>query len=262
MSFQRSHGYKLSWLHFPLSSSLLFLYIVLPTSFFAQLAARAAQTDDSLSLTLPTLSPKSSASDSRSVNSTAGAISDPDVDTSGSGSSTPAFNYYFVILAAIAVLTCICLLLYNRRRKRKAAILRARGQHALARDVVGFAPWRGHFRLGNSQNEGFSTHHNEGLDERGEAPPAYFSGDKPPSIQETVTAVSSFGDPSRRGETLELGPVGVRSGAQHPPDYNEADVKGSRLEISRPQDVVPAPSRPVSIRSVLSHSETSAHQRA
>ena len=246
----------------PLSSSFLFLSIILPSSSYAQLAARAAETE-SLSLTLPTTSPDASAFYS-DADTTAGSISDPSSDTNSSdkSSSTPAFNYYFVILAALAILTCVCLLLYNRRRRRKAAILRSRGQHALARDVESFAPWRGHFRGGNSHGGAFNTHFHEGLDERGEAPPAYFSGDKPPGIQETVTAVSPSPDPLGRGDAMELTTVGARGSAYSPPSYDDSDGKDSKLEIRRPQDAVPAPHRPVSIRSVLSHSETSAHQGA
>jgi hypothetical protein len=86
------------------------------------------------------------------------------------------FNYYFLFLAAFVVLIGASLWWVHGRRRRRTQQLQASGQHALARDLEGWAGTQG------------STHgiygrypplihamRAEGLDEHGEAPPPYQS---------------------------------------------------------------------------------------
>lgn len=83
-------------------------------------------------------------------------------------------NYYFIFLALLVILLLIGIWYVHRRKKQRKARLRNSGQNALARDLNGWnqprrwmhgvAPWR---------TEGLDTHRDEGLNELGEAPPAY-----------------------------------------------------------------------------------------
>jgi hypothetical protein len=86
------------------------------------------------------------------------------------------FNYYFLFLAAFAVLIGASLWWVHGRKRRRTQQLRASGQHALARDLEGWASNRDSTPAGHSRHQ-LSTHpmRAEGLDEHGEAPPPYQS---------------------------------------------------------------------------------------
>lgn len=122
--------------------------------------------------------------------------------------------------------------------------MRTRGQRALARDVEG---WRARFgvrRPGVYTNHASDTDVEDGLDERGEAPPPYVPGSKPPSIgsdelRRPNTAVS----PPVRAEPVELSNMSPNSS---PPGYSEQFSLGSQNtspEITRPGPVVTASER-------------------
>ncbi|RFU31883.1 hypothetical protein B7463_g4490, partial [Scytalidium lignicola] len=121
--------------------------------------------------------------------------------TTTSNTTTHLFNYYFLILAVLALALALLFLYYGRRRRKRAAIIRADGRYALARDVDGWRGTRGinsnwanwgympsagaqGYRSGRARpwNNFFGSGDREGLDERGEAPPPYAHEDKPPSI--------------------------------------------------------------------------------
>jgi hypothetical protein len=162
------------------------------------------------------------------------------------------FNYYFLIIAAIACCVCIFILYIGRRKKRKAALLRTHGQTALARDVAGFR------RFGRSTNSGSVGRHRErredGLDERGEAPPPYVEGMKPPSI-----SAGSVGR-ERSGHTEEGVELQTLSGSgtvHEPPGYHEQ--LSSETDMRRPTVAVLAEGGHGSARRLLSHSGSSAH---
>jgi hypothetical protein len=86
------------------------------------------------------------------------------------------FNYYFLFLAALVVLIGASLWWVHGRRRRRAQQLRANGQHALARDLEGWAGTQGstHGRYGRYPPSPHAMRA-EGLDEHGEAPPPYQS---------------------------------------------------------------------------------------
>ncbi|KAL8801204.1 MAG: hypothetical protein Q9200_007014 [Gallowayella weberi] len=123
-------------------------------------------------------------------------------------------NYYFLLLALLIILLGILYLLFARRQRQKIAQRRQNGQRALARDLEhwggGGGPWGpGRFRMPR-------THHGtrqgprreEGLDERGEAPPPYI----PKEPEQTYA-----GD----GAAREI-PLQDLSRMDHkPPDYDE-----------------------------------------
>lgn len=141
------------------------------------------------------------------------------------------FNYYFLIIAVVAVLFCICILYVGRRKKQKAALLRSQSQRALATDVAGF---RARFSNRPGRTNGGSygggrprLDRVEGLDERGEAPPPYVPGAKPPSLRSTdgfPAATESSAD------AIELGDMSRPQPVHRPSLYNlhvgESDLGG------------------------------------
>ena len=158
----------------------------------------------------------------------------------------------------MAIAFCLSILAFDRRKKRKAAQLRSHGQRALARDVEGFRA-----RLGRGWpavvNAGPITREerDDGLDERGEAPPPYVPGSKPPSIGVESTPRTSSGH--RAGGDVELDDLTLRRGAVNdPPGYHEHEHTGSEVDLGvvRPQVAVAAPER-LSTRSLRSHTVNS-----
>jgi hypothetical protein len=128
-----------------------------------------------------------------------------------------AFNYYFLIVAGAALLLCGIIIYFGRRRKRKAALMNRQSHHALARDVES---WRSRFR-GPGSGEG-REHRVEGLDERGEAPPPYVPGGKPPSLRDV--GERDLGEREIGGFGNREGDVELRNmnGRREPPGYEEA----------------------------------------
>lgn len=138
----------------------------------------------------------------------------------------------------------------GRRRRRKAALMRSHGQTALARDVAGFR------RFGRSTGGRHGREHREdGLDERGEAPPPYVEGGKPPSISAGVEGSGSAG---AAVELQTLSRAASGSGGVHePPGYHEH--LGSEADMARPTAAVLAGERHGSNRRLLSNSGSSVH---
>lgn len=113
--------------------------------------------------------------------------------------------------------------------------MRSQSQRALARDVEGFRNRFGNLRgrAGASiYGSGARSDREEGLDERGEAPPPYVPGSKPPSV--------------RNGDGVELGDMS-RESMHQPPGYNEHMEEGD-LSVRRPDAVVTAVERSRSTR--------------
>ena len=127
--------------------------------------------------------------------------------------------------------------------------MRRQSQRALARDVEG---WRNRFRgAGNRVEEGRI----EGLDERGEAPPPYKEGGKPPSLRSVHVDGSA-------GAGVELRRVSV-DGRREPPGYDEASREATREteedveDVTRPRTALVAEGRFGSMRRLLSDTRTS-----
>ncbi len=149
----------------------------------------------------------------------------------------------------------------GRRKKRKAAINRAHSQRALARDVEGFRTRFRGGRTGPGWFLGYNGAHgadtdgrDEGLDERGEAPPPYVSGSKPPSIrsEDGIARPDSSRSVVRAQEGVELGDMS-RPGNNDPPCYHEHHTEASRdaAGISRPETAVTAQERFGSMRRLI-----------
>jgi hypothetical protein len=140
--------------------------------------------------------------------------------------------------------------------------MRSHGQHALARDVEG---WRSRFgvgRAGRSSSALHDTGREEGLDERGEAPPPYVPGSKPPSIRTGDGRRPSVSTRQVGAEDVEMGHVS-RDG-NGPPGYHEHTDLGSEEDIAnirRPTTAIIAPGRFASMRSLMSNIASSSQRK-
>ncbi|EPE30678.1 hypothetical protein GLAREA_03645 [Glarea lozoyensis ATCC 20868] len=221
------------------SSPLLFLSIILPRSSYAQFTSQSTSVTPTTLFTSASSSSPSTSLGTPTDNSSSG--------WSNSSTGTHAFNYYFVIVAVAAVFFCLALLYFGKRKKQKAALMRRNSQRALAQDVAGFNL---RSRGGRARNNGRGFWNGtrreedrvEGLDERGEAPPPYVPGGKPPSIRavsESVDLADARDPHGAFGGSVELStlPSGLRSNADPPPpDYHEHGSGGSEDigDITRP----------------------------
>ena len=137
--------------------------------------------------------------------------------------------------------------------------MRRQSQRALARDVEG---WRTRFRAGLGNNTGRDDTRVEGLDERGEAPPPYAPGSKPPSIrtEDGRRESTDHGVGVRGGEAVELRTMSGEV-IHSPPGYHEAASRGPQEEdsgdVTRPRPAVTASDRFGSMRRLLSDTRSS-----
>ncbi|KAF7874264.1 hypothetical protein EAF04_002936 [Stromatinia cepivora] len=166
----------------PFSSAPLLLSIIFPNFSYAQISTVYVTSDP-----LPSYTPQSFNVSPQDPNQ-----NPPDTNSDGEDTSSHIYNYYFVIVAVFVVMVFFLLLYITRRQKRRAELLRSNGRSALARDVQAFTDFRTRFgpRRGGSglmgmtmATMGVHRERQEGLDDRGEAPPAYVEGDKPPSLR-------------------------------------------------------------------------------
>lgn len=149
------------------------------------------------------------------------------------------FNYYFLIIAAAVVVLGVGLLLIRGRKQRKAALNRSRSQRALAQDLAGFSQRFGVGRGGVVFSGGHTrqtSSREEGLDDRGEAPPPYVPGSKPPSLRSTdgiigVTELSrsTSSRDEALGDVVEMGNMGTTT-MREPPAYNVIRPAGAGLD--------------------------------
>lgn len=153
-------------------------------------------------------------------------------------------NVYFLLLALVVIVFAAGWWVVRRRKKEKMARSQNRGQNALARDVQNwsrqnrwvYSGWRG----GRSTSRHSAQ---EGLDERGEAPPPYKPPTPPVEAQGTLSqdarsgghGVAGGGAPA--GETLAI-PLRTlaprhRDG-DNPPEYEESFGSASIRSTDRP----------------------------
>jgi hypothetical protein len=223
----------------PSSAAYLFLLIALPRISYAQLTSATPTTLVTYTIlpsdTAPQFFPIRPAQTSPAA----------DADT-GEDPSSHVFNYYFAIIALFVIIVFAIIFFVSRRRKQKALLLRNNGQSALARDVQSFAEFRQRFgprRAGaglmgmtrGPMNGGVDRERQEGLDERGEAPPAYVEGDKPPSLRSvdiTYSGDTAYGSntdrSSREGHRLS---VPNRASGEHiPPTTGPVESTSGSVE--------------------------------
>ncbi|MCJ1450915.1 hypothetical protein MMC28_001249 [Mycoblastus sanguinarius] len=141
------------------------------------------------------------------------AIDNANYGSNGSNSDKGVLNYYFLLLAVFIVIIALAYWSLARRRRNKIARLRYNQQTALARDLE---TWPGRRRgVGRWRFAGMGGHETrveEGLDERGEAPPPYLA--KPEPVHHGVPEIVG------EEEGTEL-----RHMEGKPPDYQEGPTR-------------------------------------
>ena len=117
-------------------------------------------------------------------------------------------NYYFLLLAVFIIIIIIAYWSIARRRRNRLIRLRDNQQSALARDVE---TWPGRRRGVGAQwrNVGVDPTVEEGLDERGEAPPPYLKEPEPAHL-DTREGVELHNMPPQEGKPpdYDAGPSG------------------------------------------------------
>ncbi|KAL8931779.1 MAG: hypothetical protein Q9211_006739 [Gyalolechia sp. 1 TL-2023] len=130
-------------------------------------------------------------------------------------------NYYFLLLALLIIILGLVYLAYVRRQRQKVLQSRRNGQRALARDLErwpGSGPWGpGRFRMPRSSPR--QPRREEGLDERGEAPPPYIPKEPEPAY------AGPGGGSAGPGNDIPLQDL-TRSDHK-PPDYEEGPSSAS-----------------------------------
>ncbi|KAI4160196.1 MAG: hypothetical protein LQ342_005908 [Letrouitia transgressa] len=122
-------------------------------------------------------------------------------------------NYYFLLLAFFIIILGIAYLLYVRRQRLKLAQSRLNGQNALARDLErwGGGPW-GPPRFRFPRQTARHPRREEGLNERGEAPPPYIPKEPEQAL---------FSEPGHRRTAQAIPLRDMAREEQKPPDYEE-----------------------------------------
>lgn len=156
----------------------------------------------------------------------------------GYGATTgPGFeNYYFVLIGILLVLLAVAYGFYLRSRRRALAQRRARGE--LSTDLEG-RTWGGRpWRLPAVRD----SRREEGLDERGEAPPAYLH---------TEPAPAPYSESDDHGDGIALQPLPGK-----PPDYDAHD-SDEDFNLTRPTPAHPPHGRHAWARHLLGRPEDS-----
>ncbi|KAJ8062203.1 hypothetical protein OCU04_008756 [Sclerotinia nivalis] len=220
----------------PFSSALLLLSIIFPKLSYAQISTVYVTSDP-----LPSYTPQSYNVSPQNPNQIPS-----DTDSDVEDTSSHIYNYYFVIVAVFVVIVFFLLLYITRRQKQKAELLRNNGQSALARDVQAFTDFRTRFvpRRGGSRLMGMTMatmgvhrESQEGLDDSGEAPPAYVEGGKPPSLRsEDGIAMMISNEDHCNADSASSVPTAATPGNNSNTARHDALGAGSRLsaELSRP----------------------------
>ncbi|KAL6712745.1 hypothetical protein ACLMJK_009683 [Lecanora helva] len=191
--------------------------IILPTALRAQGQAPPSPSPSDSPIPTPIPIPSTTPDDTASSSSTAASSSSipSHTDTANYDPQNPintedahVFNYYFLLIAlVIAAFALVYWFVINRRHKRHASS-RTNQDSALAQDVGSWPARR--MGIGRWRHPAGETRREEGLDERGEAPPPYLK--EPEQIHH-----------ARRDEGIEL--HDMDGGEGKPPDYEEEHVR-------------------------------------
>ncbi|KAI9699825.1 MAG: hypothetical protein M1836_002860 [Candelina mexicana] len=174
-------------------------------------------------------------------------------------------NYYFLLLALLLALLILAYWLFNRRKKAKNTRSRCNSRSIFARDLErdhrwAYGGWRSVIGLGHRDTIATTAtveHRQEGLNERGEAPPPYVESverPRPVFLRRNTSCESRRGHATvGENDARMRHERGVNAGdnspvlglsipmrtlsvsmvdAGQPPDYNEFSRKGSDPESS------------------------------
>jgi hypothetical protein len=232
---------------------LLLLSWELPRSSFAQLAGDTRSSSNGIPST--TLSTTTLISDPSITGLLPTETSVPPPAAFNSNTKTresSLVNFYFLLLFLAAAALVLIYYIVRRRRKEKSARSRSRGHNALVRDLASW-PGMNRSRTGGRSGLGNVSRIEEGLDERGEAPPPYEPPLALPHRQQLGSA--GQGQPGTGGEpSPEAAPwlaIPMRTLARdlhtQPPGYDEtADDANSARPVTgtSTRRLMPASSHP------------------
>lgn len=198
----------------------------LVTSLFLQLATTLAQHNAPLqgpSLTAPAATSSIFLSPAALTSAANPFDTDSSDDSDSDSNSRNVLNYYFLILIGFVFVIIVLYWILIRKRKRRFAQAHVRAQSALAADLErwpGSGGPRGPFattRTGRWHVLRTARHHEgrhqEGLNEDGEAPPAYVAKPEPVHSGDASTPGAPSSAQSSTPEWIEM--------AGKPPDYQE-----------------------------------------
>ncbi|KAI9855362.1 MAG: hypothetical protein M1813_009820 [Trichoglossum hirsutum] len=240
----------------PLSASLLLLSWILPQSSFAQVTSglNIPSSRDFSSIRDPTALSTSTLRPDLVSFTTSSITSLPPIQTPTPPTSPPVVfskpardressfvNLYFLLLFLLAVLGAIIYYFVRRRRREKSARSRNRRHNALVRDLASW-PGMNRSRTGGRRGLGNSSGHGdmeEGLDERGEAPPPY----EPPPHALSLEGQQWSGRQEQSGAEHETLPVDLlplrppmrtltRESHVQPPGYEDTINNASSARTS------------------------------
>ncbi|KAI9673633.1 MAG: hypothetical protein M1817_002270 [Caeruleum heppii] len=139
-------------------------------------------------------------------------------------------NLYFLIFALVILIALFGYFFHRRRKARRRAQRRSLGQTALARDLERWGPGRTHRRWmhgawwGSRDNQ--ALREQDGLDERGEAPPPYRTDPVQKTPEASTEALGRSGPPDRTGRRSSANiAIPLHSVTWHrvdPPGYEES----------------------------------------
>lgn len=188
----------------------------IPFAFALLVTVRAQESSDAAP------SPTNPIEAGKASDSAPGSSRDPDSDDTSDSGSTSLVNYYFVFLALIICVAVLGAFLIWQRRRRAALRLRG-GRGNLG--TVGAPRWPGEGR-----NDGWQRRYlqgrwrsqedvgrEEGLNELGEAPPAYAP---PKTREEEQREAVAQEEPALPMQTLSREDTGLK-----PPDYTHATTQ-------------------------------------
>ncbi|KAI1845116.1 hypothetical protein JX265_002799 [Neoarthrinium moseri] len=176
-------------------------------------------------------------------------------DTPGSPVEDRSFTWITVPLAIlIAAAICITFLRYRRRNAQRAL----HGMHALERDLEALGPnrirrpqnarwqWTGVEPHGRVRRIGIGVgSREEGLNELGEAPPAYTPPRKTSSgaveLHETVASVSTVQPTAHPTSELRPAVIAQTDNSVNPPAYGEAARNHEMASVGRGSPSRPTP---------------------
>ena len=201
------------------STSVSLSVLIVAATFINYAYAQDTSTEASNAMTSATPSPTTPMEAGKASDTAPGASAGADDDDSN---STSLVNYYFVFLALIVCIAGLAAFMIWRKRRRAAFHFQHGGQSTMVRDISQWYPGPGRagprrYRLPREWDSRDDNSREEGLNEFGEAPPAYAP---PKTREEEEQETVDYGGPAVPMQTLSREEAGLK-----PPDYTQATTQ-------------------------------------
>ncbi|KAI7229279.1 hypothetical protein KC330_g7528 [Hortaea werneckii] len=200
-------------------SSVSLSLLLVAAAFIDDASAQDTSTEASNDMTSATPSPTTPMDAGKASDTAPGASAGADDDDSN---STSLVNYYFVFLALIVCIAGLAAFMVWRKRRRAAFHFHHGGQGVMVRDISQWYPGPGRagprrYRQPRGWDSREDNSREEGLNEFGEAPPAYAP---PKTREEEEQEIVNHGGPAVPMQTLSREEAGLK-----PPDYTQATTQ-------------------------------------